>query len=89
SIGRNIILNELRWEEGALPGVMDEVPIREYRKMVTNHEVGHWLGHHQHSACPGEGELAPLMMQQSKSLDGCLFNPYPLPDELTAPDLLP
>jgi hypothetical protein len=89
SIDRNIIVNETRWQEGALPGVMDETPIAEYRKMVVNHEVGHWLGHHAHSPCPGEGLLAPLMMQQSKGLDGCLFNPYPLPGELRAPDLLP
>ncbi|MDR1799998.1 MAG: DUF3152 domain-containing protein [Bifidobacteriaceae bacterium] len=87
SIGSNIIVNEQRWLEGALPGAMDEVPLDQYRIMVVNHEVGHWLGHHQHSACPGAGQLAPLMMQQSKGLDGCLFNPYPLPEELTAPDL--
>ncbi|MDR1186996.1 MAG: DUF3152 domain-containing protein [Bifidobacteriaceae bacterium] len=87
SIGRNIIINEVRWVESAPPGVMDEVPVTEYRKMVVNHEVGHWLGHHNHSSCPGAGQVAPLMMQQSKGLNGCTFNPYPLPSELTAPDL--
>lgn len=87
SIDRNIIINETRWNEGALPGVADDVPIGDYRAMVVNHEVGHWLGHHAHSPCPGAGQLAPLMMQQSKGLDGCVFNPYPLPEELTAPDL--
>ncbi|MDR1824175.1 MAG: DUF3152 domain-containing protein [Bifidobacteriaceae bacterium] len=87
SIGSNIIINEERWLTGALPGAMDDVPIEAYRMMVVNHEVGHWLGHHEHSACPGEGEIAPLMMQQSKGLDGCIFNPYPLPDEANAPDL--
>jgi hypothetical protein len=88
SIGPDIIINEVRWNEGALPGAMQGVPLDDYRKMVVNHEVGHWLGHHFHSACPGPGQLAPLMMQQSKGLDGCVFNPYPLPSELTAPDLL-
>jgi hypothetical protein len=88
SIGPDIIINELRWNEGALPGAMQGVPLDDYRKMVVNHEVGHWLGHHHHSPCPGPGELAPLMMQQSKGLDGCVFNPYPLPSELSAPDLL-
>jgi hypothetical protein len=87
SIGPNIIINETRWLEGALPGAIDGAPIGEYRKMVVNHEVGHWLGHHFHSSCPGPGEPAPLMMQQSKGLDGCVFNPYPLDSELTAPDL--
>jgi hypothetical protein len=89
SIGRNIIINEVRWLESAPPGVMDEVPLDQYRMMVVNHEVGHWLGHHNHSSCPGPGRVAPLMMQQSKGLNGCTFNPYPLPNELTAPDLFP
>jgi hypothetical protein len=88
SIGPDIIINEVRWVEGAPAGVMDRVPVVDYRKMVVNHEVGHWLGHHLHSSCPGPGQVAPLMMQQSKGLDGCLFNPYPLPSELSAPDLL-
>jgi hypothetical protein len=88
SIGRDIIINETRWVDSAPPGVMDDVPVRQYRLMVVNHEVGHWLGHHNHSSCPGPGQLAPLMMQQSKGLDGCVFNPYPLPEEMTAPDLL-
>jgi hypothetical protein len=87
SIGPDIIINEARWQEGALPGAMDGVLIGEYRKMVVNHEVGHWLGHHFHASCPGPGQPAPLMMQQSKGLDGCVFNPYPLDSELTAPDL--
>ncbi|MDR2373070.1 MAG: DUF3152 domain-containing protein [Bifidobacteriaceae bacterium] len=87
SIDRNIIINEVRWVESAPPGVMDDVPVRDYRMMVVNHEVGHWLGHHNHSYCPGAGQIAPLMMQQSKGLNGCVFNPYPLPSELTAPDL--
>jgi hypothetical protein len=87
SIGRNIIINQTRWLESAPAGVMDHVPLEDYRMMVVNHEVGHWLGHHNHSSCPGVGEIAPLMMQQSKGLNGCVFNPYPLPSELTAPDL--
>jgi hypothetical protein len=87
SIGRDVIINEKRWVESAPPGVMDDVPVEQYRMMVVNHEVGHWLGHHNHTSCAGPGELAPLMMQQSKGLHGCVFNPYPLPGELTAPDL--
>jgi hypothetical protein len=87
SVGRNIVVNQSRWLQGAPAGALDGVELSQYRVMVVNHEVGHWLGHHRHSACPGEGQIAPLMMQQSKGTDGCLFNPYPLDSELTAPDL--
>jgi hypothetical protein len=49
--------------------------------MVVNHETGHWLGH-GHLGCGGAGRLAPVMMQQSKGLDGCKHNPWPLASEL-------
>ena len=44
--------------------------------MVVNHETGHWLGR-GHAGCPRPGALAPVMMQQSKGLDGCRLNPWP------------
>jgi Protein of unknown function (DUF3152) len=47
---------------------------------VVNHEVGHWLGF-GHSRCSGAGRLAPVMQQQSIGLEGCTFNPWPLPTE--------
>ncbi|MDR1186062.1 MAG: DUF3152 domain-containing protein [Bifidobacteriaceae bacterium] len=85
-VGRDVVINQDRWLHGALPGALDGIPMGEYRTMAVNHEVGHWLGL-DHTACPGGGLLAPLMMQQSKGLDGCLANQYPLPEERRAPAL--
>jgi hypothetical protein len=80
-VGRYVVINQMRWLR-ATPSWNDaDKPRRGYRHMVVNHETGHWLGH-GHLGCGGKGELAPVMMQQSKGLDGCKHNPWPLPSEL-------
>lgn len=72
--GRFAALNAWRWENGA-DGFPD---LTTYRTYLVNHEVGHGLGF-GHVGCPGDGALAPVMMQQSKGLDVCTANGWPYP----------
>lgn len=77
-----VVLNGDRWFGGSpyWPG-----PLEDYRRMLTNHEVGHAMLLH-HTECPRDGARAPIMMQQSKgmNLNGntCRPNPWPLAREL-------
>jgi hypothetical protein len=81
--GRYVIINQDRWM-GATPSWNAAGgSLRDYRHMVVNHETGHWLGH-GHELCGGAGQPAPVMQQQSISLQGCTFNPWPLTSELTS-----
>ncbi len=74
--GERAVINLARWET-AVPDY--EGDVETYRHYVVNHEVGHALGH-GHENCPGAGQLAPVMQQQTLGLDGCLKNPWPFPD---------
>ena len=73
--GSTATVNLDRWQTGIdeWPG-----PLEEYRHYVINHEFGHVLGH-GHVPCPAPGQFAPVMMQQSKGLDGCVPNGWPHP----------
>ena len=71
-----IVFNLNRWN-GAVSHWTDS--LADYRGYLVNHEVGHSLDY-EHVPCPSPGELAPIMMQQSKSLGGCLPNAWPFPD---------
>ncbi len=80
-VGRYVIINQTRWLRASPSWNEHGLALRDYRHMVLNHETGHWLGH-GHLGCPGAGQLAPVMMQQSKGLDGCRHNPWPKASEL-------
>ncbi|MGW1909311.1 DUF3152 domain-containing protein [Streptomyces sp. NPDC002076] len=74
-----VMINAYRWAQGSKT-YGDK--IHAYRQMLINHEVGHRLGH-GHVTCQKDGELAPVMQQQTKFLDHdgihCLPNPWPYP----------
>ncbi|MEU6670881.1 DUF3152 domain-containing protein [Streptomyces sp. NPDC046727] len=74
-----VMINAYRWAQGSKT-YGDR--IHAYRQMLINHEVGHRLGN-GHVTCQKDGELAPVMQQQTKFLDHdgihCRPNPWPYP----------
>ncbi|MEV6266021.1 DUF3152 domain-containing protein [Kribbella sp. NPDC051936] len=68
-----VVLNAKRWIY-AIPAYNGNVEM--YRSYLVNHEVGHALGH-GHSTCTTPKTPAPVMMQQTKGLAGCLPNAWP------------
>ena len=69
-----VLLNVERWVHGAETYGADVV---HYRQYLISHEVGHAIGH-GHEPCPSPGALAPVMVQQTKSLSGCQPWPWPV-----------
>ncbi|MFJ8188796.1 DUF3152 domain-containing protein [Streptomyces sp. NPDC096094] len=60
-----VMINAYRWAQGAEPFGDD---IHGYRQMLINHEIGHRIGFN-HVTCDKDGELAPVMQQQTKFVD--------------------
>lgn len=71
--GEDVVINAWRWVNGA-PSYGGRVA--GYRRYVINHEVGHALGN-SHQSCPAPGASAPVMLQQTLGLGGCVRNPWP------------
>ncbi|MBW5253097.1 DUF3152 domain-containing protein [Streptomyces sp. P01-B04] len=75
-----VMINAYRWAQGSSTFGPDK--LFAYRQMLINHEVGHRLGHN-HVSCGTKGALAPVMQQQTKSLDlngiKCLPNAWVYP----------
>lgn len=71
--GSRAVLNLTRWIRGASTYGND---LGLYRDYLVSHEVGHGLGH-GHVHCPGPGKPAPVMVQQTKDLEGCTAWPWP------------
>lgn len=86
NVGRYVIINQDRWLGATQSWNNGGGSLRDYRHMVVNHELGHWLGQ-GHTVCDGPGQPAAVMQQQSMDLQGCTFNPWPLKKELYAPKL--
>ena len=73
SCARNgwVAINSDRWF-----GATDSWPadLETYRRYLINHEIGHYILGAGHATCPGAGQPAPVMMQQTKGLGGCVAN---------------
>lgn len=75
--GRHMYLNADRWTKGA---PASKLVLKNYRQYMVTHEMGHILGV-DHVKCPGRGQPAPLMMQQTLGIGECTPN-----TKLTASD---
>jgi hypothetical protein len=75
-----VMINAFRWAQGA--DTFGPDAMLSYRQMLINHEVGHRLGY-SHVRCRTPGALAPVMQQQTKTLDidgvKCKPNPWVYP----------
>ncbi len=71
--GNTVVVNAERWRSGA-PGYAGDAA--GYRVYLINHAVGQLLGKAS-TSCAGKGKKAPVMMQQSANLRGCVANPWP------------
>jgi hypothetical protein len=70
----SVVLNVARWVHG-VPAFGGD--LTGYRDYMINHETGHRL-YNGHELCPGPGQPAPVMQQQTLGLHGCVPNSWPV-----------
>jgi hypothetical protein len=75
-VGREVLVNDRNWRVATPGWRAADGGLLEYRRYVITHEVGHFLGF-GHVGCPRRGAPAPVMMQQSKGLEGCVPSGWP------------
>ena len=68
--GNQMWINVDRWKYGTAKSGQN---LDGYRQYVISHEMGHILGR-DHVKCPAPGRPAPIMLQQTLGLHGCLPN---------------
>ncbi|SNU02569.1 Protein of unknown function [Ruaniaceae bacterium KH17] len=80
SCGRTttVTINANNWVYATEPFLDAGGSLETYRQYVLNHEIGHFLGQ-PHVPCPTPGAVAPVMLQQSLRLQGCVPNGWPNP----------
>ena len=81
--GNRVMINDDRWRLATVEWNATGSTLRDYRHLVVNHEVGHWLGHpHLTHTCSAPTQLAPLMIDSFTRHDTCAPNAWPLNSEL-------
>lgn len=80
--GTYVMINDDRWMGSSDAYNAIGIFVDDYRPMVINHEVGHFLGHYHDDVCGTAAGKAPIMITSATGLGGCSPSIWPLPNEL-------